>query len=240
MEPERDFLSAAESSPNVQQAVREFVISMEQGYLRGKFFQVVADGTCPESVKAFLGGPFAQMRAPFSRWLATVIARFPDHAETEAFAYNLRDEFGEEPGRPSHAALYRRLIDELGVQVEEGKVSTPAISSSEAARAVKESCERVVASESLAYLAGFFAGFEATDGPDFTRLGVAVRQIWPDRPDLHEFFHTHAISDHDIKFVANLNPLFLQQKPEFLRGMDDFLKLWTKFYEQATQEVGLN
>lgn len=211
------------------------------GYLHTSVFERMRDGKDDTVLRNFFASPFADVRIWLPEMFGIYTSRFPDHPQTYIVVDNLSDEYGKYLGRsdiePSHALLYRRILDELQVPVKEGTMTTPAQQISKAAADFHSWFKQKVASESPEYLTGHFLAYEITDVLDFPDYTSAIKRMWPDRQDLHEFFTQHADSGHDAAFAKDLQPFFEKNRKPMIEAMGNLLENWTKFYRGASAEV---
>ncbi|MEK7557535.1 MAG: iron-containing redox enzyme family protein, partial [Patescibacteria group bacterium] len=154
---------------------------------------------------------------------------------------NLSDEYGKYLGHaeiePSHALLYRRVLNKLGVPVRDGTMTTPAQQSSKAAADFYQWFREKVATESPDYLLGHFLAYEITDVLDFPDYATAALRMWPGDTAIHEFFIQHAESDHDSAFARDLQSFFEENREAMISAMGKLLEQWTVFYQRASEEV---
>lgn len=243
MDPIQFFTIEALQSEKLSDAVAVYkeAAGLPGGYLNTVIFQRMRDGTDDERVKRFFAKPFAEVRTWLPGMLGLYISRFPDHPYTYVVADNLSDEYGKYVGHgdiePSHAELYHPLLDELGVEVAEGTMSTPAHPASHAASDFYEWFKNTTATEQPAYMLGHFLAYEITDVLDFPDYYRAAKRIWPHNKGVHEFFTQHAHSGHDSTFARGLQPVFAQNQATMVAAMAQILVRWTTFYEKAAREI---
>lgn len=211
------------------------------GYLHTPVFERLRDGENDAAVKRFFASPFADVRIWLPEMFGIYVTRFPDHPLTYIVVDNLSDEygkyFGNDEQQPSHALLYRRVLDELGVAVREDTMTTPAKQTSKAAAAYYDWFREQVETEAPEYLIGHFLAYEITDVLDFPDYTIAAKRIWRDKPGVHEFFSQHADSGHDAAFARDLEPFFEENRKPVIAAMGELLEQWTKFYRAASAEV---
>ena len=212
------------------------------GYLNAEVFQRMRDGKNDDAVRRFFAGPFAQVRIWLPEMFGLYISRFPDHTYTYVVADNLSDEYGKYLGhkdiKPSHAQLYRRVLNELKIPVVENTMSTPVKRSSQAATSFYDWFKKRTMTESPEYMIGHFLAYEITDVLDFPDYLVAALRLWPEKSNVHEFFTQHAESGHDAAFARDLENFFEQNRQRMIEGMGNLLEQWTIFYHRASEEVG--
>jgi hypothetical protein len=240
----QQFAKANSDSTDLDRAIeiyKEFA-NRANGYLHTSVFERMRDGADEVVVKAFFASPFADVRIWLPEMFGTFVARFPDHPLTYVVVDNLSDEYGKYLGHsdiePSHAHLYRRILDVLAVPVLEGTMTTPAQPTSEAAADFYAWFKETVAKQSAEYLIGHFLAYEITDVLDFPDYTVAAKRLWPNRPELQEFFVQHADSGHDAAFARDLQPIFAQNRKVMIEAMGNLLEHWTEFYRGASIETG--
>jgi hypothetical protein len=211
------------------------------GYLHTPVFERFRDGKDDAVVRRFFASPFADVRIWLPEMFGIFVSRFPDHPQTYIVVDNLSDEYGKYLGRhniePSHATLYRRVLEELEVPVREGTMTTPARPTSRAAASFYKWFKERVEKESPDYLIGHFLAYEITDVLDFPDYTTAAKRIWPGRSDLHEFFTQHADSEHDAAFARDLLPFFAKNRKTMISAMGHLLENWTSFYRDASAET---
>jgi hypothetical protein len=117
-------------------------------------------------------------------------------------------------------------------------MTTPAQPTSEAAADFYAWFKETVATQSAEYLIGHFLAYEITDVLDFPDYTVAANRLWPNRPELQEFFVQHADSGHDAAFARDLQPIFAQNRKVMIEAMGNLLEHWTEFYRGASIETG--
>jgi hypothetical protein len=212
------------------------------GYLNTNIFQRMRDGKNDDAVRDFFAGPFAQVRIWLPEMFGLYISRFTDHPYTYVIVDNLSDEYGKYFGHknfePSHAQLYRRVLDELEVKVAENSMSTPVERSSQAAANFYDWFKEQTTTKLPSYMIGHFLAYEITDVLDFPDYLVAAHRLWPQKSNVHEFFTQHAESAHDATFARDLENFFEQNRQKMIEGMGNLLEQWTTFYQQASEEVG--
>ncbi len=211
------------------------------GYLNTLVFERMRDGQNDAVVKRFFAGPFAEVRIWLPEMFGIYISRFPDHPYTYVVVDNLSDEFGKYVGHqkiePSHAQLYRPILDALEVAVIDGTMSTPTKRSSGAAANFYKWFREKTITEPPAYMLGHFLAYEITDTLDFPDYLTAAQRIWPENTAIHEFFTQHADSGHDASFAHDLQFLFEQNRDAMIAGMGNLLEQWTMFYQGVAKEV---
>lgn len=239
------FAEAALLSSSLRDAIRLYKSSARagpDGYLNSPVFRQMRSPDGEACVRRFFAGPFAEVRTWLPEMFGLYISRFPDHPCTYIVADNLADEYGKYLGRrsiePSHADLYRRVLDELDVPVMAETMSTPAVQNSLAAKSFRDWFRHRVVTASPDYLIGHFLAYEITDVLDFPDYSGAVKRIWPKRPDLHEFFVEHAQSNHDDSFSRELQIFYEGHQRPMVEAMAGLLDRWTRFYAEAATEVG--
>lgn len=244
MEIVNRFVNDASKIDNLTEVIKlykDFAKDQSDGYLNTYVFQRMRDGKDNEAIKRFFAGPFAEVRVWLPEMFGLYISRFPDYPYTYVVVDNLSDEYGKYLGhnniKPSHAQLYRRLLDELGVKVLEETMTTPKKKLSKAASNFYNWFKKIVINEPPEYLIGHFLAYEITDVLDFPDYLNFIVRIWPDRKDLHEFFTQHAESGHDAAFSKDLQPLFLNNKQKIIKAMGNLLECWTIFYQEASEEI---
>lgn len=214
--------------------------NLPDGYLHTPIFQRMRDGKDDRAVQRFFGGPFAEVRTWLPAMFGLFIFRFPDHPYAHVVTDNLSDEYGKYRGsteiKPSHAQLYRRVLDKIGLPVQEGTVSTLQEQQSKAAQAFYSWFVRVANTTTPNYLLGHFLAYEITDVLDFPDYTIAVQRIWPDDAGILEFFTQHAESGHDVSFAEGLQRFFELNKDTMVSAMANLLVKWTAFYQEAAAE----
>lgn len=237
------FLESVPNSANLSRAIELYkeLANGPSGYLRTRIFERMRDGQDDLEVENFFAGPFAEVRTWLPEMFGTYISRFSDYPQTYIVADNLSDEYGKYVGKnklePSHALLYRRVLEELHIPIKAGTMTTPANPKSAAAAHFRSWFEERVNSESPEYLMGHFLAYEITDVLDFPDYTKAANRMWPNNMSILEFFTQHAGSGHDASFAADLGPLFKQNRKQILSAMSSLLEHWTRFYLQASEEV---
>ncbi len=120
----------------VMSIYKDLARDQKQGYLNTPLFERLQDGKNDGSVKRHLSQGFAQMRTWLPQMFGIFTMRYFDHPYAHVVVDNLRDEFGLYAGhkkkKASHAELYRRVLDELNVEVVKGSMSTPLAQASKA------------------------------------------------------------------------------------------------------------
>ena len=235
-----DAIPATASLGSVIEVYKDFARQPE-GYLHTPVFERMRDGQDDVMVKRFFASPFADVRIWLPEMFGVYVSRFPDHPQTYVVVDNLSDEYGKYLGHinvePSHALLYRRILDTLNVPVREGTMTTPAQQTSKAAANFYSWFKQRVATESPDYLIGHFLAYEITDVLDFPDYTSAAKRMWSDKPETHEFFTQHADSGHDAAFARDLEPFFEQNRKAMVVAMGVLLENWTKFYRSASEEI---
>lgn len=228
------------SLDRVIEVYKEFA-DRSNGYLHTPVFERLRDGAKDEAVKRFFASPFADVRIWLPEMFGIYVSRFPDHPMTYIVVDNLSDEygkyFGNDTQQPSHALLYRRVLDELGVAIARDTMTTPARPTSRAAAAYYDWFREQVETEAPEYLIGHFLAYEITDVLDFPDYTIAAKRIWREKPEVHEFFWQHAESGHDAAFARDLEPFFAEHRKPVIAAMGNLLEEWTKFYRAASLEV---
>ena len=212
-----------------------------EGYLNNPIFQRMRDGKNDELVTKFFAHPFAHVRIWLPQMFGLFIQRFYDHPYAYVVADNLSDEYGKYVGakklEPTHADLYNPLLKALKVPVKKETMSTPKTESSNAANNFYKWFREQVENKSVYYLLGHFLAYEITDVLDFPDYTTAIKRIYPDKVEIHEFFTQHAGSGHDESFGKDLQPVYEKHKKEMDEALANLLQHWYIFYEQSLTEI---
>ena len=211
------------------------------GYLNNPIFQRMRDGKDDNLVKRFFTSPFAHVRIWLPQMFGLFLQRFYDHPYAYVVVDNLSDEYGKYAGakelEPTHADLYRHLLDILKIPIKSETMSTPDTKPSKAANNFYKWFKEQVETKSVYYLLSHFLAYEITDVLDFSDYTTAIKRIYPDESEMHEFFTQHANSGHDESFGRDLQTVYNKHKKEMDEALANLLQHWYIFYEQSFDEI---
>jgi|GEM_PF-5576961 hypothetical protein len=238
----RQMLAGLSETGRIMAELKRLAEDPEDGYLHVPLFERMRDGRNDDAVKKWFLGPFAENRPWLPEMQGIFIARFFDHPYAHVVARNMAEEFGIELNagepKPSHSALYRRLLDECGVSVLDGMTSIPIVQRSTGSRIFYDWFRERLETQSAAYLLALLWAYEIEgDKIDFPFFLTAAKRIWPGRTDLLQFFVEHAETTHDIVFGADLQPMFDEHGKEMVGAMCDLHERYVQFYRATSDEV---